>query len=469
MFDIQSVSVDFAGRPLVLETGKFARQADAAVKCSYGETVVLATVVCEDEPNPNATFLPLRVDFEEKMYAVGRIPGGFFKREGRPGEDATLTSRNVDRPVRPLLPKGLRNELQIICTALSAENQNAVDIVAMIASSAAMHLSQVPFEGPFAAAAVAWIDGEFVLNPSFEQREAARMELLVAAGPMGVLQVQLGGDQVPEEVVLQAIEMAAGACKVVTDAIEELRSKAGRPKAEYRLWAPAPEVEEAVVARSSDIGEAIKAADKAERAAALKLVVGEIAERFDREQYPDIEAQIGEAMERVERQEMRKLLLSQRQRVDGRATDEIRPLYTEAGLLPRTHGSALFTRGETQVLSLTTLGATRDQKMVRSLEQEEYSRFMHHYNFPPFCVGEARALRGASRREIGHGALVARSLERMLPPEEEFPYTIRVVSEVLESNGSSSMASCCASSMSLMDAGVPVKAAVAGISVGLVW
>ncbi|MCD6361546.1 MAG: polyribonucleotide nucleotidyltransferase [Armatimonadetes bacterium] len=469
MFDIQSVTVDFAGRPLTLETGQLARQASAAVKCTYGETVVLATVVCDDEPNPTANFLPLRVDFEEKMYAVGRIPGGFFKREGRPGEDATLICRKIDRPIRPLVPKGLRNELQVIATALSAENENAVDVVAMIASAAAMHISQVPFEGPFAAAAVAWLDEEFIVNPSFEQREEARMDLLVAAGPMGVLQVELGGDQVPEDIVLQGIEMASEACQVVCDAMDELREKAGKPKQDYPLWQPAPEVEEAVLARADDIGQAIKAADKAQRAAALAPITEEIAQQFDPEQYPDIHAQIGEVLEKVMRTEMRKLLLSEKVRVDGRAPDEIRPLYTEVGLLPRTHGSALFTRGETQVLSLTTLGATRDQKLVRSLEQEEYSRFMHHYNFPPFCTGEAKPLRGASRREIGHGALVSRSLEKMLPPEEEFPYTIRVVSEVLESNGSSSMASTCASSMSLMDAGVPIKAAVAGISVGLVY
>jgi len=468
MFDTHEVSRDFAGRPLTIQTGQLARQADAAVKISYGDTVVLCTVVCEDQPNPAANFLPLRVDFEEKMYAVGRIPGGFFKREGRPSEEATLTCRKIDRPVRPLVPKGLRNELQIICTALSAENQNAADIVAMAGAAAAMHLSRVPFEGPFAAAEVAWLDGELILNPSFEQKQASRMELLVAAGPMGVLQVELGGDEVPEEVVLQGIQMAAAACQPVAQIMEELRQQVGKPKADFPLWEPAPEIKEAVEARADEIGQAIQAADKAERAAAMDAIAGELTERFA-EAYPDCPDQVNEAMDAVARLKMRQVLLSRRQRVDGRGPEDLRPLFVEAGLLPRAHGSALFTRGETQVLSVTTLGAVRDQKLVRTLEQEEYSRFMHHYNFPPFCTGEARALRSASRREIGHGALVKRSLERMLPPEQDFPYTIRVVSEVLESNGSSSMAATCASSLALMDAGVAIKAPVAGISVGLVY
>ena len=468
MSEKQEVSVDFAGRALTIETGQLARQADAAVKVSYGDTVVLATAVCEDRPNPNVDFLPLRVDFEEKMYAVGRIPGGFFKREGRPSEEATVICRKIDRPIRPLVPKGLRNELQVICTALSAENQNAADLVAMIGAAAAMHLSRVPFEGPFATAEVGWLDGELILNPSFEEAEASRMELTVAAGPMGVLQVEMGGDQVPEEIVLKGIEMAAEACQPVAAAMEELRQKAGKPKEDFPLWEPAPEIADAVRARASEIEDAIQQPDKEARGAAIDPIVQELAERFQDGQPKPFE-DIAAAIDEISRAKMRSILLEEQRRLDGRGLADIRPLQVEAGLLPRTHGSGLFTRGETQVLSTTTLGAVRDQKLVRSLEEEEYKRFMHHYNFPPFCTGEAKALRGASRREIGHGALVKRSLERMLPPEEEFPYTIRVVSEVLESNGSSSMASACASSLALMDAGVPMKAAVAGISVGLVY
>ncbi len=469
MFDMHSVTADFAGRPITFETGQLARQAGAAVKCTYGDTVVLATVVCDDKPNPNVDFLPLRVDFEEKMYAVGRIPGGFFKREGRPGEDATLICRKIDRPVRPLVPKGLRNELQIMVTALSADNENAIDVVSMVAAGAAMHLSQVPFDGPLAAAAVAWLDDELILNPSFEQRQEARMDLLIAAGSMGVLQVELGGDEVPEDIVLQGIEMAADACAELCKAMDELREKAGKPKKEYPLWEPVPAMFDAVEARSDEIGEAIKAVDKADRKAATGVIKDEIAATFDADEYPDARDMVGEAMQKVERDEMRKRLLEEGLRVDGRAPGELRELFADAGILPRTHGSGLFNRGDTQVLALTTLGATRDQKLVRSLEQEEYSSFMLHYNFPPFCTGEAKALRGTSRREIGHGDLVSRSLEKMLPATEDFAYTIRVVAEVLESNGSSSMASVCASSLSLMDAGVPIKAAVAGISIGLVY
>lgn len=467
MFDKQVVTLDFAGRELRLETGVMARQASAAVLASYGDTVILCTAVIDDKPNPNATFLPLRVDFEEKMYAVGRIPGGFFKREGRPSTEATLVSRNIDRPIRPLLPGGLRNEVQVICTAFSAENQNSAELVSMIGASAAMHLSPAPFAGPFAAAQVAWVDGEFILNPSFEEREAARMDLTVAAGCMGVLQVELGGDEVPEEIVLEGIRIAAEACQPVCAAIEELRAKAGKPKKEYPVWAPADEIKAAVDARTADIRAAIQSPDKEGRAQALDAIMAELVAQF--EDVSGAAAQIDEAMYVVQKQQMRSIVLEEHRRVDGRAADEIRPLDVQVGVLPRTHGSALFTRGETQVLSTLTLGATRDQRMVRTLEEEEYERFMHHYNFPPFCTGEVKPLRGASRREIGHGALVERSLERMLPSDEDWPYTTRVVSDVLESNGSSSMASTCASSLALMDGGVPIKAAVAGISVGLLY
>ncbi len=467
MFDKQVVSLDFAGRELRLETGEMARQASAAVLARYGDTVILCTAVIEDEPNPNVSFLPLRVDFEEKMYAVGRIPGGFFKREGRPGTDATLIARAVDRPIRPLLPQGLRNETQVICTALSSENQNSPEIVSMIGAAAAMHLSPAPMAGPFAAAQVAWLDGELILNPSFEEREAARMELTVCAGHMGVLQVELGGDEVPEEIVLQGIQMARDACLRVCDAVEELRARAGKPKGDYPIWGPSEDVVAAVEARADDIREAIQSPDKAGRAADLDAIAAELGEQFG--DLADAGAQIEEAMYAIQKKQMRKIILEERRRVDGRAPNQIRPLDVQVGILPRTHGSALFTRGETQVLSTLTLGAVRDQVLIRSLEEEEYKRFTHHYNFPPFCVGEARALRGAGRREIGHGALVERSLERMLPPEEDWPYTTRVVSEVLESNGSSSMASTCASSLALMDGGVPIKAPVAGISVGLLY
>ncbi len=461
------MSTQVAGRELTLETGMLARQASAAVTARYGDTVILATAVIEDEPNPNVSFLPLRVDFEEKMYAVGQIPGGFFKREGRPSPEAIQISRSIDRPIRPLLPDGLRNEVQVICTPLSAENDNSPEVVAMIAAAAAMHLSPAPMEGAFACAQVAWLEDELILNPSFEQREAARMELTVAAGKMGVLQVELGGAEVPEEIVLQGIKMAQSACGTVCDAIDELREKAGKPKGEYPLWAPSDEVAAAVEARAADIREAIQSPDKAGRRKDLEIIEEEIGEQF--EGVEDADAQISEAMYQVQKEQMRRIILDERRRVDGRGSKEIRPLDVSVGLAPRAHGSGVFTRGETQVLSVLTLGATRDQKLIRTLEEEEYHRFMHHYNFPPFCVGEARPLRGASRREIGHGALVQRSIERMLPGEEDWPYTTRVVSEVLESNGSSSMASCCAASLAMMDGGAPLPTHVAGISVGVLY
>ncbi|MFW6156001.1 MAG: polyribonucleotide nucleotidyltransferase, partial [Armatimonadota bacterium] len=467
MFEKQVVTTEIAGRELRLETGEMARQASAAVKATYGDTVILCTAVIEDEPNPSVSFLPLRVDFEEKMYAVGQIPGGFFKREGRPSPESIQICRAIDRPVRPLLPSGLRNEVQIICSPLSSENENSPEVVAMIGAAAAMHLSPAPMEGAFACAQVAWLDDELILNPSFEQREEGRMELTVAAGEMGVLQVELGGDEVPEEVVLNGIKMAQNACVKICKAIEDLRDRAGKPKKEYPLWEPTDEIRAAVDARADDIREAIKSADKAGRKEDLDRITDEIVAQF--EDLDEAEDFVSEAMYQVQKQQMRKIILEEQRRVDGRGTKDIRPLDVQVGLLPRTHGSGMFTRGETQVLSVLTLGATRDQKLVRTLEEEEYHRFTHHYNFPPFCVNEAKALRGASRREIGHGALVQRSLERMLPDEEEWPYTTRVVSEVLESNGSSSMASCCASTLALMDGGVPLKAPVAGISVGLVY
>jgi len=466
VFDKQVVTTQFAGRELILETGVMARQASGSVKVTYGDTVILCTAVIEDEPG-SATFLPLRVDFEEKMYSVGQIPGGFFKREGRPSPEAIQISRAIDRPIRPLLPSGLRNEVQVICTPLSAENDNSAEVVAMIGGAAALHLSPAPLEGPFACAQVAWLDDELILNPSFAQREAARMDLTVAAGEMGVLQVELGGEEVPEEIVLEGIRMAQAACLEVCRAIEELRDKAGKPKRDYPLWGPTDAMREAVEARSEDIRQAIQSVDKKGRQDDLARIAEEIAAKF--EDVSDASAQVEEAMYQVQKKAMRKIILEERRRADGRGPKDIRALDAQAGLLPRTHGSALFTRGETQVLATLTLGATRDQKLIRTLEEEEYHRFMHHYNFPPFCVGEARALRGAGRREIGHGALVERSLERMLPSDEEWPYTTRVVSEVLDSNGSSSMASVCAASLALMDGGVPMKAPVAGISVGLLY
>ncbi|HEY3396144.1 MAG TPA: polyribonucleotide nucleotidyltransferase [Armatimonadota bacterium] len=455
------------GRTLTLETGRLAKQAEAAVLATYGETVILCTVTVSRDPLP-MDFLPLRADFEEKMYSVGKIPGGFFKREGRPSEEGTLICRKIDRPIRPLLPQGLRNDVQVIATALSVENENAPDLVAMIGCSAAMHLSSLPFDGPFGVITVARVDGEFIFNPSFEQRTTGDMEATVVATRKGVVMVEMGGEEVPEDIVADALDQGTAACLPIVEMIERLRDKAGVPKKEYALWAPRPEIVKYVRAEATDrVAAMIALKDKGERYAAEHEIVADLtaalADKFEKAQ-TDVKA----AVEEIEQEQMMKLILETGHRADGRAYDQLRALSAEAGLLPRTHGSAVFTRGETQVLATVTLGATRDQRMVRTLEQEDYTRFSLHYNFPPFSVGEVRPLRGPGRREIGHGHLAQKAVERMLPPVEDFAYTCRIVCEVLESNGSSSMASACAASLALMDAGVKIKAPIAGIAMGLI-
>lgn len=465
---IHTVSMDFVGRPLTLETGRLAKQAEAAVLASYGDTVVLVTVTVSDNP-VNTNFLPLRADFEEKMYAVGRIPGGFFKREGRPSEEATLICRRIDRPVRPLLPAGLRHDVQIIATALSAENQNEADVVAMIGASAAMHLSSLPFAGPFGVAKVGRLEGEYILNPSFEQREEADLDLLVVATKQCIAMVEMEGDQIPEETVREALDLGVQACQPVVELIEELRAQAGVPKQDYPLWEPRPEIVQYVEQHAADrLREIMEIKDKQTRHSQEHELFQKLVEELS-EQYENPNDDITEALDNLSQQYMSRLILEEKRRGDGRGFAEVRELSAEAGLLPRPHGSGLFTRGETQVLSTVTLGATRDARMVRTLEEEDYTRFTHHYNFPPFSVGEVRALRGPGRREIGHGHLAQRALERMLPPEEDFPYTVRVVSEVLESNGSSSMASVCGATLALMDAGIKINAPVAGVAIGLIY
>ncbi|NPV46683.1 MAG: polyribonucleotide nucleotidyltransferase [Armatimonadetes bacterium] len=466
---LNQVTIDFAGRPLRFETGKLAQLSDAAVVVSYGDTVVLATCNVTDRPI-DVDFLPLRVDFEEKMYAVGRIPGGFFKREGRPSEEATLVSRLVDRQIRPLLPSGLRNDVQVIVTPLSAETDNLVDIVAMIAGAAAVHVSSVPFAGPVGAARVGRVDGEFVLNPSFDQLAVADLDVVVAAGPQGIVQIEMEGSEVPEGVVVEALEMGAEACQAVIKAVTELREKAGKPKRDFPLWEPRQAVLDYVQEHYTErIHETVLSADKLGRDRALDQLRRDVVAELEAQEVEHPSPDVYEAFEMIIKAYLKKLALEEGRRADGRALDEIREVSAEVGLLPRTHGSGLFTRGATQVLTITTLGAVSDQRLVRTLDEEEYTRFMHHYNFPPFSTGEVRALRGTGRREIGHGALAKKAIERVLPPEDEFPYTIRLVSEVLQANASTSMAAVCGCTLALMDAGVPIKAAVAGISVGLIY
>jgi len=464
---IHEVEVDFAGRPLKLQTGKLAQLADASVVVTYGETVVLATCGVTDDPI-EANFLPLRVDFEEKMYAVGRIPGGFFKREGRPSEEATLISRKIDRPIRPLLPQGLRHDVQVIVTPLSAENDNITDIVAMIAGATAVHLSSAPFDGPLAAVRVARLAGEFIVNPSFEQLAAAELDVVIAAGPQGIVQLEMDGAQVGEDVCVEALRLAEEACVPVRAAIDELRQKAGKPKREMFIWEPRAEIVQLVRDQyASRIHDLVLDADKLDRQAGLKALRKEIVAAHG-EQYEKMEPDLEEAFEMVIKAFLKQLALKEHRRADGRGLHDIRDISAEVGLLPRAHGSGLFNRGVTQVLTIATLGAVSDQKLVRTLEEEEYKRFMHHYNFPPFSTGEVKGLRSTGRREIGHGMLAKKAIERVLPPEEDFPYTIRLVSEVLQANASTSMAAVCGSTLAMMDAGVPIQAPVAGISIGMI-
>jgi polyribonucleotide nucleotidyltransferase len=467
---MERITFDVAGRPMTLETGRLARQADGAVLVTYGETIALVTCTVDPKPNFDTDFLPLRVDFEEKMYAVGRIPGGFFKREGRPSEEAVLTCRKIDRPIRPLLPSGLRNDVQVIASPLSAENANSIDLVAMVGGSAAVALSGLPFDGPFGAVQVGQIDGELVLNPSYEELQTeSDLDVLVAATDRGVLMMEMGGRSVPEPTVVRAIELGVDACQPICAAIKELVGRVGKPAGSYPLWAPRDEIRAYVYEQAEGaIVEAMGLAAKRDRDGRLNEIADEIEAALT-EQHGRCTADIRAVMNEIAKKATRKSILDLRRRVDGRAMDEVRAITIDVGGLPRAHGAGCFTRGETQCLTVATLGPKRDQRMVRTLQEEDYQHFMHQYNFPPFCVGEVRALRAPGRREIGHGHLAQKSLEQVLPGEEEFPYTIRLVSEILESNGSSSMAAVCGSTLALMDAGVPIAAPVAGISVGVVF
>ncbi|MCE5219606.1 polyribonucleotide nucleotidyltransferase [bacterium] len=464
---VHKVSCDFAGRELTFEVGKLALQSDAAVVVTYGDTVVLATANVTDEPI-QANFVPLRVDFEEKMYAVGRIPGGFFKREGRPSDETVIMGRSIDRPIRPLLPDGLRNDVQVVINPLSVESDSSVSLVAMIAGSAAMHISRVPFDGPFGAAQIGRVDGELAVNPTFEALREGKLNVLAACTRDGIVELEMEGDQVSEATLREALEMAHAASQPVIDAIEELRQVCGKPKADFPLWAPDPAIVDLVTSQFADrVRACLDAPDKASRnadtAAVVKDVVAALPEELAGKEF-DVEYTV----EKLQKKRLQEMVLDEGRRVDGRTFNQVRPITCEVGFLPRVHGSGLFTRGDTQVMTATTLGAFRDQKLVRSLDEEEYTHFIHHYNFPPFCTGEVRGMRSPGRREVGHGALAGKSVEYVIPEDADFPYTVRLVSEVMGGDASTSMASVCASCLSLMDAGVPIKAPVAGISIGLV-
>ncbi|HBL84860.1 MAG: polyribonucleotide nucleotidyltransferase [Clostridiales bacterium GWF2_38_85] len=458
----------FAGRPLVIETGKMAQLADGSCLVRYGDTAILATATASAAPRDGIDFLPLSVDYEERLYAVGKIPGSFLKREGRPSEKAILTSRVIDRPIRPLFPKDLRNDVVLSLLVMSVDPDCSPEITAMIGASIALSISDIPWNGPIGGAFVGYIDGEIIINPTEAQRENSELQLTVASSKEKVVMIEAGAKEISDEVMFNAIMKAHEEIKPVIDFINEIVAAVGKKKFDYASCEIDHDLYDKIAGLvTDDVKLALDTDDKRIRDERLKPVYEKVFTTFA-EEYPDSKAMINECMYKLQKTIVRRWLLDEQKRVDGRRMDQIRPLAAEVGLLPRTHGSAMFTRGQTQVVTVATLAPVREQQLLDGLDSEEYKRYMHHYNFPSYSVGEARASRGAGRREIGHGALAERSLEVVLPSKEEFPYAIRLVSEVVSSNGSTSQASVCGSTLALMDAGVPIKAPVAGISCGLI-
>ncbi|OKL37093.1 polyribonucleotide nucleotidyltransferase [Domibacillus mangrovi] len=464
----QTFSIEWAGRELTVEVGQIAKQANGSALIRYGDTVVLSSATASKEPKA-VDFFPLTVNYEERLYAAGKIPGGFIKREGRPSEKATLASRLIDRPIRPLFPEGFRNEIQVISIVMSVDQNCSSEIAAMFASSLALSVSDIPFEGPIAGVQVGRINGEFIINPSVEQAEESDIDLTVAGTKEAINMVEAGADEVPEEVMLEAIMFGHEEIKRLIAFQEEIVAKCGKEKREVVLYENDQELEAKIRTMcENDMIQAIQTVEKHARDEEIKKVKDAVKASLEEEGEEESIREASEILDKIVKEEVRRLITVEKIRPDGRKINEIRPLASETALLPRTHGSAMFTRGQTQVLSIATLGALGDVQILDGLGVEESKRFMHHYNFPSFSVGETRPLRAPGRREIGHGALGERALYPIIPDEKDFPYTIRVVSEVLESNGSSSQASICASTMAMMDAGVPIKAPVAGIAMGLV-
>lgn len=463
---------ELGGRPLVLEFGKVAKQANGSVLVRYGETVVLVTATMSKEPRTGIDFFPLLVDYEERMYSVGKIPGGWGRREGRPSEEAILSARMIDRPLRPLFPDGFRNDVQIVASVLSVDKSNSPTIAALIGASAALHVSDIPFGGPVAGVKVGCVNGEFVLNPTLAQQADSDLELTIAGTKDAVMMVEAAANEVPEEVVLKALDFGHKAIKELCLLQEEIREQIGKEKLEVPIFQPEAELDKWVREQFSDaLVNALNTADKLEREQLLAAVQASVHETYlelhGEEQHEEQKKFLDAIFDAMLKEEVRRSITKDKLRPDGRKPDEIRPISVEVGVLPRAHGSGLFTRGQTQVLTAVTLGLKSDEQLLDNLTDEESKRYIHHYNFPPYSVGEVRPIRGPGRREIGHGALAERALLPVIPKEEEFPYTLRLVSEVLESNGSSSMASVCGSTLSLMDAGVPIKRPVAGIAMGL--
>jgi len=461
-----SFESEVGGRKLTIDTGKLAGQADGAVTVRYGDTVVLVTVCTSQEPREGVDFLPLTIDYEERLYAAGKIPGGFIRREGRPSQDATLASRQTDRPLRPLLPKAWRNDIQVIITVLSADQENDPDILAIIGGSAALSISPVPFYGPVSAVNVGYINDEMVLNPTMAQLGDSQLDLVVVSTKEAIVMIESGAKEAPEDIVLKGIEFGHQANQPIIQLQEQIQQAVGKPKLEAPVSEVNPEALAAITPLTDKkLAQALSQTEKSQREEELSNLKKELVEKLG-EKFP--EGAIKAALDSKIRAEIRSNLLEKQKRIDGRGLTDVRPISCEVGLLPRTHGSALFTRGQTQVLTITTLGSVGKEQPLDGLGIEEKKRFIHHYNFPPFSSGETKRVGSPGRREIGHGALAERAIEPILPKAEDFPYTIRLVSEVLSSSGSTSMASVCASSLSLMDAGIPTSAAVAGIAMGLV-
>lgn len=469
----KSYETELAGRKLVIETGKLAGLANGNVVVKYGDTVVMVNVTASKEPKEGIDFFPLSVDFEEKMYSVGKIPGSYTKREGKPSDKAILVSRAIDRPLRPLFPKDFRNDVVVVATVLCVEQDNSPEVAAMIGASAALSISDIPFGGPTAAVNVGLVNGEIVINPTEAQRKVSDLNLTVAGTAEKVAMIEAGANEVPDDVMLEAIKKGHEEIKKVCQFIQKMKDEIGKPKFAYKSFAVDHDLYEEL---EKDYTEKMKIAvqeiDKDTRdnnvAALTEEIENALAEKLGEEEFEKRKQEIGEAVYKLEKKCVRDMIFYEHKRVDGRAIDEIRPLSCEVGLLPRTHGSALFTRGQTQVMSIVTLGMKSEEQELDGIDTETAKRYMHQYNFPGYSVGEAKTSRGPGRREIGHGALAEKALVPVLPPVEEFPYAIRVVSEVLSSNGSTSQASICGSTLALMDAGVPIKRPVAGISTGLV-
>ncbi|MCK8816477.1 polyribonucleotide nucleotidyltransferase [Natroniella sulfidigena] len=469
----QEWSMELGGRELTIETGKLAQLANGSVLVRYGETVVLVTATM-DEPRSGIDFFPLMVNYEERLYAAGKIPGGFIKREGRPSDAATLTSRVIDRPLRPLFPKGMRHDVQVVATVLSVDSDNTPDIAAMIGASAALAISDIPFDGPIGGVKVGLVDGEFVINPTIEQYKESGLDLTVAGTEEAVMMVEAGANEVSEEEMIEAIDFGHQVVKEVAALQSKIVDEVGKEKADIELKV----VEDAEIEKEvrdyvgDQLSQALQTADKFERGDQVNQVKQEVIDHFkdkyqEHEDLQKIIKVVKSTLDKVAKESIRNLVLNEGVRIDGRKLDEVRSISCEVGLLPRAHGSGVFTRGQTQAMTVATLGAVGDEQILDGLEEKESKRYMHHYNFPPYSVGETSPLRGPGRREIGHGTLGERALRPMIPEADEFPYTLRLVSEVLASNGSTSQASICGSTLALMDAGVPIKAPVAGIAMGL--